>query len=78
MAHLRCGRSYLTLHADEIGCVRRGGRLLFFEADLDRFNERHYRRPQVTPVVVPQRRHAPIPGPERINPLTKRPYGSAS
>lgn len=72
-AYLRCGRSYLTAHADEIGVVRRGGRLLFKAADLDRWNERHY-QPPTMPVPAPRKVVTPTRLPDRVNPLTGRNY----
>lgn len=84
MAAIKCSRSYLSEHADEIGCVRRGGRLLFYRADLERWNERHYRPGQPkaepsdpTPMRRPTKPVAGIPGSlvGRNNPVTGKPYG---
>jgi hypothetical protein len=77
MAVLKCKRSYLTMHADEIGVVRRGGRLFFYRADLDAWNLRHYRRPAGAPEPMRRTRPAVVArGSGRINPVTRRPYGT--
>jgi hypothetical protein len=74
MLELRCSRPYLSKHAEQIGCVRRGGRVYFFRSDLDAWNDRHYTAPSVAVETV---KRAPVAlRTDRINPLTKRPYGS--
>jgi hypothetical protein len=77
MAYLKRSRSWLTKHADEIGYVRDGRNLFFYQADLDAWNRRHYRLPRAddaTPVYRPE----PVPFGDggEINPFTGVPYHS--
>lgn len=75
MAYLRKSRAWLTRHADEIGCVRDGGRLYFRLTRLDAWIARH----EVVPVGAPtamavERRVSGRAGIGRINPFTGEPY----
>lgn len=79
MSYLRRSRAWLTRHADEIGVVRDGGRLLFYRRDLDAYLARNYVQPKVLRVVdvTPERRPAKrLPKLTGINPVTGVPYGS--
>lgn len=81
-AYLRRGRTWMKANADAIGVVRDGGPLLFKQADLDAWLERHRVQEGPRVVTLPARPAPRTNVPEhlrgRINPVTRRPYGSAA
>jgi len=76
MEYLRVkSRSYLTEHADEIGVVRRGGRIYFRLEDLEAWDRRHYVAPTVA-ATEPTSIRASRPNVSgRMNPLDGKPFG---
>lgn len=73
---LRCGRSWLYEHADEIGHVRLGTRLRFRRSDLEAYAARNYMPPKGLRVVdAPKRVGRTLTLPNRLNPLTGVRYG---
>lgn len=80
MAYLRKSRAWLTRHADEVGCVRDGGRLYFRLTRLDDWIARHE---VVPPAAIEDTRRgrsgvrrAPTAGLGPTNPVTGLPWGA--
>jgi hypothetical protein len=74
MAFLKRGRTWLTEHADEIGCVRKNGLLYFYVRDLEAWLARDYRPP--THAQARQSTWSVLVSGTAINPLTGLPYGT--
>jgi hypothetical protein len=73
MAYLRCGRSFLHQHADEIGVIRYPGKLLFATADLDRYiASKRVQTPVARPTPTPIRDRPAAQHRHKNNPLTQR------
>lgn len=80
MAYLRKSRAWLTRHADEIGCVRDGGRLYFRITRLDAWIAAHEVVPP-QPLEGRRRQSRPAPPHPRaglgpINPVTGLAWGA--
>lgn len=74
-AYLKRGRTWLKQRADQIGCIRDGGRLAFFRDDLDQWLSSHRSQaveapaPAVTPIRARPRRVRY----EGVSPISGRP-----
>ena len=76
MTYLRKSRPWITRHADELGCVRDGGRLYFFQRDLDAYLARCYVRPRAELVPHERRRPVRLVTGAGTNPVTGLPWGA--
>lgn len=74
-AYLKCSRSHLSEHADEIGVVRQAGRNLYWEADLERWVQRDYYPPTLPEPSPAPRPIAVLPRLTGVNPIDGLPWG---
>ena len=77
-SYLRRGQSWVREHANEIGVIRDGGKLLFLESDLIAWTASHRVQEPSSVVALPVRRDPRTGVPAhlrgRMNPLDGKPY----